>query len=50
MLTLQRSPRILCAEILKQVNFDEDPSLTDLGTGDFPGSGLLSQRDRVDRQ
>ena len=30
MLTLQRSPRILCADVLDQVNFQKDPTLADL--------------------
>ena len=37
MLTLQRSPRILCADVLDQVNFQKDPTLADLR----PREGLL---------
>lgn len=50
MLTLQRSPLIVCADMLDQVNFEEDPALTDLGSRYLTGSSLLLQRHRMNLQ
>lgn len=50
MLTLQRSPRILCADVLDQVNFQKDPTLADLRPRDFAGPCFLLQRDRVNQE
>ena len=50
MLTLQRSPRILCADVLDQVNFQKDPTLADLRSRYLAGSRFLLQRDRVNQE
>lgn len=50
MLTLQRSPLIVCADMLDQVNFEEDPTLTDLGSRYLTGSSFLLQRHRMNLQ
>jgi hypothetical protein len=45
--TLQHTPRILCADVLDEVNVDEHPALADLGAGNLAGAGLLLQRHRM---
>ena len=50
MLTLQRSPRILCADVFDQVNFEKDPSLADLRPRNFTRSRLLLKSDGVNLQ
>ena len=50
MLTLQRSPRILCADMLDQVNFQKDPTPADLRSRYLAGSRFLLQRDRVNQE
>ena len=47
MLTLQRSPWILCTDMLDQVNFQKAPTLADLCPRDFSGACLFLQRDRM---
>ena len=44
MLTLQRSPWIVCAQIFDQVKFEKNPTLSNLGAGDFSGACLFLQR------
>jgi len=48
MLTLQRSPPVVCSDVFEQVNLDKDPTLADLRARDFSGAGFLLQRDGVD--
>ena len=50
MLTLQRSPRILCADVLDQVNFQKDPTLANLCPRYLSGTGFLLQRDRMNQE
>jgi len=50
MLTLQRSPRIVCADVLDQVNFEKDPTLSYLRSRYFAASCFFLQRDRVNLQ
>jgi len=50
MLTLQRSPGIVCADMLDQVNFEEDPTLADFGPRYLATSRFLLQRDRMNQE
>lgn len=50
MITLQRPPRILCPDMLVEVNLQKDPTLADLGTGDFSRPCLVLERNRVNLQ
>lgn len=47
MLTLQRSPWVLCADVVQQINLDEYPALADLGAGYLSGPGFFLQGHRV---
>lgn len=50
MLTLQRSPWILCADMLDQVNFEKYPTLPDFGPRNLSRASFLLQCDRMDQQ
>lgn len=47
MFTLQRPRGIFCADVFKQVNFNEYPAPSYLGTRYLADAGLLPERDRM---
>jgi len=48
--TLQHTPRILCADVLDEVNVDEHPAFADLRAGNLSSARLFLQRHRMDVQ
>jgi hypothetical protein len=46
----RRLPPIVCAQVIGQVNVDENPAFPRLGGRHFSGLGLAQQGDGVDMQ